>query len=294
MRKKSKRIGPAFLWIGGLSALLTFGSPCLADGNDSAGAKTETGAKSETCKELIDRVKHSDCIKPLSGFLNGASLVVGLSLTTGQMGISSGDTLMANMIGVLSPSPYYGFSLPNRFFGSSRYGYETSFTYSTNVAIYQQLGGGNAVRDLGTYSAISFVSVSPSVFASIGARDDTPDKYFRAGFGLGAGWASVRGTAYFTEDSTTDDNGLPTANSACYDAAAALASGAGTKQGMRAACELQSYHHSALGLSLRFFIDARWRFLYYGAGVDAVDISAGHNAYTPLQTTVKLAYIHDL
>jgi hypothetical protein len=220
---------------------------------------------------------------------------VGVNFTTGQMDVASGDTLMATMIGVLSPSPYYGFSLPNRFFGSSRYGYETSFTYSSNVAIYQQLGGsGNTVRDLGTYSAISFISVSPSVFASIGARDATPDKYFRAGFGLGAGWASVRGTAYFTEDSTTDDNGLPTANSRCYDAAASLAAGTGTKQGLRTACELQSYHHSALGLSLRLFIDARWHFLYYGASADAVDISSGHNAYTPLQTTVKLAYIHDL
>lgn len=263
---------------------------------DSTMAKRDSTVQAaETCKELIDRVKHSDCAKPLARFLDGASITVGLSLNTGKMDISAGDTLLSTMIGVMSPAPFYGFNLPNRFFGATRFGFATSLTYASSVAVYQELLGTadmvreiDKVRNLGTYASMNFASISPSIFASLGARDATPDKYFRLGFGLGAGWASVRGTAYFTETSTGRGTAL------CHDAAAAFLDGTGTRQDLRSACELQTYNHFSLGLSFRFFIDARWRFLYYSASGDVVTISSGQYTFSPLQTTVKLAYIKDL
>ena len=281
-----------FNWPTSLVLLIFLSIPpsLYALATDSTVAKRDSTVRAaETCKELIDRVKHSDCAKPYSRFMDGATITVGLSLNTGKMDVSADDTLLSTMIGVMSPAPFYGFSLPNRFFGATRFGYATSVTYASSVAVYQELlGNTGKVRNLGTYASMNFASISPSLFASLGARDSSPDKYFRLGFGLGVGWASVRGTAYFTETSTGRGTAL------CHDAAVALSDGTGTRQELRTDCELQTYIHSSLGFSFRFFVDARWRFLYYSASGDVVTISSGQYTFSPLQTTVKLAYIKDL
>lgn len=243
----------------------------------------------ETCKEILDRVKQSDCIKPVARFLDGASVVLGLSFNSGDMEIRSNDTLESSMIGILSPAPYFGLTSPLSFFGRSRWGYEFTFAYNSSVAIYQDVRGGETqIRDLGTYTTITFLSLSPSVFVSVGARDEDPDVFWRTGIGLGAGWASVRGTSYFTLDSEGGDN------RACHDAGAGLIRGDLTKTQLRSTCELKTFKEKGLGLSSAFFMDARWGFIYTKLSSGGMVIRSGRYSYHPIEIGIKLAYIHDL
>jgi hypothetical protein len=240
-----------------------------------------------TCKDLIEKVKQSDCVRPISRFLDGASFTLGLALNTGGLTITSHDSALAEMVGILSPSPYYGFALPMRFFGASRWGWQTSFSYNSSVSVYQRFGGGLNPHDLGTYATMTFVSASPGLFLSLGARDEDPRIWWRFGVGLGAGWASVRGTAYFTEDKGP-------ANAVCHDAAVAFEDGTMDKAAFKSACALQTYKKASFGVSVRAFMEARWNFLYLSVAEQTMKISSGRKEYVPVENTIKLAYIHDL
>ena len=253
-------------------------------------ATADSAKAQETCSELVARVRKSDCVKPVARYLNlnGANFSVGLAFSTGFLSIASNGSDAATLVGIFSPAPYYGFSLPNSFFGGSRWGYEFSFLYSSTVATYQPVPmASNDVRDVGTYASMTFVSVSPSVFLSLGARDEDPDTFARIGLGLGAGWAWVRGTAYFLEDSSG-------ANHACYDAARVFDAGTIGKRELRSACDLRTYKQSSPGLSGRFFLDTRWHWLYASWSTETVQFTSGEYDYTPFEMSVKLAWIHDL
>lgn len=254
---------------------------------DTAAADSSAPAV-ETCRELAARVRKSDCVRPVARFLDGASVTVGLALTSGQLELSRHDSVKAYLQGFFTPVPYYGFSLPPSYFGGSRWGWEFSFLYTNAVAIYQRFArADNEYRDVGTYASMTFLSVSPSVFLGLGTRDEDPETFVRMGLGTGAGWASVRGTAYFTEDSTRG-------NLACWEAGDSLATGRFSRSEYRQACALQSYRHSSLGLSVRGFLDARWRFLYFIWDVESVRISSKSMGYAPIELSFKLAWIHDL
>lgn len=254
---------------------------------DSAASSPAAPAQ-ETCQELLERIKASDCAKPVSRFLHGASLYAGLAFSGTRMDIDTEDTALATMAGILSPSPAFGFSLPTRYFGGSRWGYVFSLTYASSIAFYQVLRrGGEEVRDLGSYSSITFLAVSPSVFVSVGARDEDPDVWFRTGIGTGAGWASVRGVAYHTQDPSSGRRG-------CYDAADSLGAGALTRSAFRALCEPRAFKERGLGFSTAFFMDFRWAFLYGRFSAGGMGIASGSRDYRPLEVSIRLAYVHDL
>lgn len=267
--------------------LLLAAAPAPAASPDSAAADSSAPAQ-ETCKELAARVRKSDCVRPVARFLDGSYITVGMALTSGQLELSRNDSVKAYLQGFFTPVPYYGFSLPPSYFGGSRWGWEFSFLYTNAVAIYQRFSQAeNDYKDVGTYASMTFLSVSPSIFLGLGTRDEDPDTFIRLGLGTGAGWASVRGTAYFTEDSTGDDRG-------CWDAGDSLSAGRFSKREYRQACSLQSYRHSSLGLSVRGFLDARWRFLYFMWDIESVRITSGATGYSPIELSFKLAWIHDL
>jgi hypothetical protein len=243
----------------------------------------------ETCKELIRRIRTSDCARPVSRWLDGASVVAGLTLSVSGMEITVNDDPLATMVGVVSPSPYFSVSSPSRYFWSTSIGWETSVSYTSSMAIYQDLRPESGkVKDLGTYASLSFFSVSPSLFAAIGAGDRTPDIWWRAGLGVGAGWASVRGSAYFTQDTVDAEN------RACYDAASALMEGRGTKADLRSACVIQTYSEKGFGLSTRAFTEARFRFLYGSISAGGLIIESDTHEFFPMEIAVRFAYIHDL
>src|SRR3989338_8357753 len=106
MRKVGKA---AFLFV----AAAAFGEEASSD-----------SARSETCGEMMARVKKSDCARPVARYLDGATVKLGFALHTSRMDLKLRDTAVAHLTGLLTPAPYYAFSLPKRFFGSSRLGWE--------------------------------------------------------------------------------------------------------------------------------------------------------------------------
>lgn len=259
------------------------------DGEDTVPAPAPP-PRQETCKEILDRVKQSDCIKPVARFLDGASVFIGIGFNSMDLDISSEDTSLATLIGILSPTPTFGLSLPNNYFGKSRWGYAFSFNYTNSIAYYQDLGkkkDPEHVKDLGSYAVMTYLSLSPSLFISIGARDEDPDIYWRYGIGLGGGWATMRGAAYHNQSGGAD-------RQACMDAADSLRAGDITKADFRAACPLSPFSESGLGLSTAAFMDFRWAFLYGRLSLGSMFISSDPIQYQPSDISLKLAYIHDL
>ena len=70
-----------------LACLIGFAAPAAQDAGDEEGEEGEEGEAAsadtsgapvpeprpqETCKEILERVKQSDCIKPVARFLDGA------------------------------------------------------------------------------------------------------------------------------------------------------------------------------------------------------------------------------
>jgi hypothetical protein len=182
-----KKVGKAALLLA-----LAFGPPAFSASDSS---------QTETCRDLIASVKASDCMKPVARFLDGATVVLGFGLHSSRMTLKRNDSTVASLTGILTPAPYYGFSLPKRFFGSTRFGWEVSLAYGSSVAVYQNISRNdkNHIVDLGTYGSVTLGAISPSVFFAWGARDEDPTVNMRFGLGLGLGLGSVRGTAYYTE-----------------------------------------------------------------------------------------------
>jgi hypothetical protein len=262
----------------------------VAAGEEGDEGEEEEPRPQETCKEILERVKRSDCVKPVARFLDGASVFFGIGLNSMDLDITSGDTALASLIGILNPTPTFGLSLPNRYFGRSRWGYGFTFTYTNSIAYYQDLGEEkepDQVKDLGSHAVTTFLSLSPSLFVSIGARDEDPDTYWRYGVGIGGGWASVRGAAYHNQ------SGGP-ARQACVDAADSLLAGDITKAGFRAACPLSPFSESGLGFGTAVFTDFRWAFVYGRVSASTLFISSQPVQYKPTDISLKLAYIHDL
>jgi hypothetical protein len=258
---------------------LAFGPPAFSASDSS---------QTETCRDLIASVKASDCMKPVARFLDGATVVLGFGLHSSRMTLKRNDSTVASLTGILTPAPYYGFSLPKRFFGSTRFGWEVSLAYGSSVAVYQNISRNdkNHIVDLGTYGSVTLGAISPSVFFAWGARDEDPTVNMRFGLGLGLGLGSVRGTAYYTEISEGGGE------SACFDAASAYLGNSLDKAGLKAACSLRSFRRLDLGGSSRLFWDWRWRFLYGGAVVNGLRMRGAAVDLLPEEVVLKLAYIH--
>jgi hypothetical protein len=225
----------------------------------------------------------------LNRWLNGVSLLAGVTLGAGTMDLTINDDPLATMVTVVSPSAYFSMSSPARYFGSLPFGWETGLSYTSSTAIYQDLRPeSDHVKDLGTYASSTFISISPSLFFGIGAHDATPRFWSRIGIGAGAGWAWVHGSAFITQD-TVDE-----ANRACYDAASALIAGTGTKAQLRSSCALETFSEKGFGESMRFFVDGRLEFLYASVSAEGLFLDGKDYEFFPMQVAVRLAYMLDL
>ncbi len=266
------KVGKALLLT---AALATFGRTSPSDSTPA-----------ETCRELVDRIKHSDCAKPVARYLDGATILLGFGLHSSQMTLKRHDSTVALLTGYLTPAPYYAFSLPQSFLGSTRWGWEVSLAYSSSIAVYQSIQRGKKTEtaDFGTYAALTFASASPSIFFSFGGRDEDPDIYMRLGLGIGLGLGSIRGTAYYTESP-----------GACADTATLYANGGAGKNAIKSTCGLQSFNHFDMGGSTHLFWDWRWHWVYGALDVNSLRLLRGNSlALEPVEAALKLAFIHDL
>ncbi len=210
----------------------------------------------EQCEALYEHIRQSECAKGLFGFFGRIYLKLGMSFTERQLKFQNIATEKDAFIlsSGLKPRPIYSISLNDAYFHKSNWGYGFGFSFFDDFAFEQIIkrgsGDSNKVTvDLGTYSSMAVIAVSPSMFYSWGRDDDTPNRYGKFGLGLNLMYSAVRGTAYLTE--LEDDT-------VCFNAGSDLVAGNGSKDVVRAACSSTRFRETSYGSGVKLFIAGEW------------------------------------
>jgi hypothetical protein len=210
----------------------------------------------EQCEALYDEIRDSECANAVFGIFGRIYLKLGVSFTERQLKFQNAKS--KNDAFVLSsgskPRPVYGITLSDSYFTDSNWGFGFGFDYFDDYAFNQMIkrADENVPYDLGTYSSMSVVSVSPSLFYTWGGDEDTPYRYGKLGLGVNLMYSAVKGTAYETELNTP-------ANGVCYDAATEVFNGNILDvTSIGSACELQRFKESSYGTGFKLFIIGGW------------------------------------
>lgn len=211
----------------------------------------------EQCEALYEHIRNSECAKGIFGIFGRIYLKLGVSFTERQLKFQHAQT--NKDVFVLSsgskPRPIYGIALNDSYFSESNWGYGFGFDYFDDYAFEQVISRNDddkATFDLGTYSSMSVISVSPSLFYSWGRSGDNPNRYVKIGLGVNLMYSAVRGTAYETELNTLE-------NTVCYAAASDLVSGSISDPSVLAdSCDLQRFRESSYGTGTKLFIAGEW------------------------------------
>lgn len=243
-----------------------------------------------SCAEIIDVVKQSDCAELVRPLIEGSYITAGLALRSLTVTIkdnSNNDTL-AEVRDTAIPAPFISFDLKPSYFGNSHFGWGVGFNYGDAYALEQRLtrSGENKDIDLGTYITTNLLALTPNAFYQFG--DLYGDKYFRAGIGLAAGYAAVRGTAYLTEDKS---------NAACYEAGTDLVkkSGPATEslriEAIKTHCEQQSYNQGGLGVGGNIFLQGQYEHWQASLNLANLILSKKNRKLEPSILSLQLAYV---
>lgn len=243
-------------------------APCVAENSvvewveqevqaieDSIGGVTE---RYQQCEALYENMRNSDCAKTLFGTFGRLYLKLGMSTTERTLkfeNIDSEEDVFILSSG-LKPRPIMSINFSDSYFEQSNWGYSLGASFFDDYAFEQVIKRGDnesqqKTVDLDTYSSMSVVSFSPSLFYSIGVQDETPSQYFKIGLGLNLMYSAVRGTAYLTEFK---------ANTSCYALGTALVNGTRTDaESLKATCEFASFRERSIGSGTRVFFQAAWQ-----------------------------------
>ncbi len=195
----------------------------------------------QDCQVLLEQISQSDCGKSALKFLKNAYIKIGLNMSQRSMTFENKETLDAafEMTGEWSPAPILTLSLGDNYFEDSNFGYQLGFSYFSDIAFEQTITRGDNVEtaDLLTYSKMTVLSFSPSIFYSFGRDDDTPKSFFTTGLGLNAGYSSVKGSAHITD---FEEDTL------CYDTGSDYIEGTATPDDIMTDCEFSRYDSAGL------------------------------------------------
>lgn len=210
------------------------------------------------CEALYDEIRNSECANSIFGIFGRMYLKLGVSFTERQLKFQNADTQKDAF--VLSsgskPRPIFGIAFNDSYFHESNFGYGFGFDYFDDYAFEQIIKRGSEsdkqVVDLGTYSSMSVIAVSPSMFYSWGRDDASPNRYLKVGLGLNLMYSAVRGTAYETELNSVE-------NAQCYSAGTALYDGSNTDvNSISLNCDLQKFRESSYGTGTKIFLAGEW------------------------------------
>lgn len=278
-----KRLIPLICCVGQTVAYAQEGS--LVDDVDSS---------VQSCVELFAQIRESDCGQDLFRLFEGGNLSVGVAFSSFGLDIQDRENdkiILGNMSGTISTSPYYAINTKPGFFRESNFGYEFSFSYGQSTTIEQKISRNRLEEhiNLGSYVIGSMLAAQANLFYAFGANDETPKKYFLAGLGVGAGYGSVLGRTYLTEDESND---------LCYLAGSDYVGGnkAAASQ-ITQHCELFEYNRSGFGGSARIQLGARYEqfLLHLDSSFVGVDSSNGSQyKLAPSFTTITLSYLIDV
>ena len=221
-------------------------------------ALQEINESYKQCEALYDEIRSSECANSIFGIFGRMYFKLGVSFTERQLKFqtSASQEDVFVLSSGLKPRPIYSLAFSDSYFTESNWGYAFGLDYFDDYAFEQVIQRGSnkkASFDLGTYSSMNVISVSPSLFYTWGRGDSTPYRYFKAGLGLNLMYSAVRGTAYETELNTQ-------ANAGCYSAASDLLSGTAISTApVIASCELQRFRESSYGTGIKLFLSGNWK-----------------------------------
>jgi len=220
------------------------------------GAVDEVNKTVEQCEQLYEDIRQSECTRAFLDIVGKAYIKLGVSFTERQLKFEHSQTQKKAFVlsSGFKPRPIFTIALSDAYFadGQSSWGWGLGFSYFDDYAFKQVIrrNSQDKHKDLGTYSTMNVVAVSPSLFYSWGRFDHTPKSFGKAGLGLNILHSHVRGTAYQTE---------LTSDAACYQTASDVHSGDGGTTELRAACEQVRFEESSFGAGIKLFIAGEWK-----------------------------------
>jgi len=209
----------------------------------------------DQCEQLYEDIRNSECTKAFLSIVGKAYIKVGVSFTERQLKFENSQTKKKAFVlsSGFKPRPIFTVALSDSYFNDnqSNWGWGLGFSYFDDYAFEQVIerDGTNKTKDLGTYSTMNVIAVTPSLFYSWGRFDENRRTFGKAGFGLNFLHSHVRGTAYQTEVK---------ADAACYQAATDLHDGNGSVEQVRATCEQIQFEEASFGAGIKVFVAGEW------------------------------------
>jgi hypothetical protein len=211
----------------------------------------------EKCEELYEHIRKSECANSVFGLFGRMHFEIGVSFTERQVKFQNIKTEEDAFIlsSGLKPRPIFSVSLNDSYFGNSNFGYAIGFSYFDDYAFEQVVKRGSTDSDkksvdLGTYSSMNVIALSPSIFYSYGRDDDSPYRYMKFGLGLNLMYSAVRGTAYLTELKT---------DTACYQYGSDYVDGNVTDENeFKNLCDSTRFRESSYGSGVKIFTGIDW------------------------------------
>lgn len=242
----------------------------------------------EKCEELYEHIRSSECANSIVGVFGRMYLELGLSFTERQVKFQNIETEKDAFIlsSGFKPRPVFSISLSDVYFNDSAFGYGFGFSYFDDYAFEQIIKRGSAsdnskTVDLGTYSSMNVIALTPSIFYGVGRNDSSPSRFAKFGIGLNLMYSAVRGTAYITEEKTDAD---------CYDYGSNLIAGSVSDASqLQALCEFTRFRESSYGTGFKIFIDGEWN-LWKAELATSLYLHRGNGDYRFVTQQVQIAF----
>lgn len=241
----------------------------------------------EKCEELYEHIRKSECANSVFGLLGRMYFQIGVSFTERQVKFQNSET--EEDVFILSsgfkPRPIFSISLSDSYFGDSNFGYGLGFSYFDDYAFEQVIKRGSGDNDkvtvdLGTYSSMNVIALSPSVFYSLGRNDNSPNRFIKLGLGLNFMYSAVRGTAYLTELKT---------DTACYDYGSDYVTGVVSDVNeFTNLCERTRFRETSFGSGFKVFLAGEWN-RWEGMFASSLFLHRGQGDYRFVTQEVQIA-----
>jgi len=203
----------------------------------------------DECEVLLEQIKQSECGKTTLAFLRNAYLKVGLTISQRSMSFeetNSQDPIF-EMEGEMSLIPLLTASLGDTYFENSNFGYQLGFSYFSDTAFNQKIERNGEAKsiDMQTYSKMTVLAFTPTLFYTFGKHKGKQDNAFTAGLGLTAGYSKVKGNAYLTNDES---------NTACYEAGTQYVLNNDNPANIATNCAFGIYENDGLSYGARIYL----------------------------------------
>jgi len=203
----------------------------------------------DECEVLLEQIKQSKCGKTTLAFLQNAYLKIGLDISQRSMSFehTNYQEKIFEMEGEMSLIPLLTASLGDTYFENSNFGYQLGFSYFSDTAFNQSIERGNQKKsvDLQTYSKMTVLAFTPTLFYTFGNHKGQHANAFTTGLGLTAGYSKVKGNAYITNDA--DDT-------ACYNAGTNFVINNGNPANIAANCTFGTYDSDGVSFGARIYL----------------------------------------